>query len=402
MQIRREAAVVESIERYRRQEVDHPNRKIIEEPRPPKRIKKKSIMSVAEELREKFTLPEDREPIYLFDANYNFDAQKKTPHIRKVLTDNVSKKQSDILDLRSAALRTIDQYSDDIVHIYTDGSASCGTRNAGYGVCMLFPDGTCREFFGPCGKFCTNYEAEAVAIETSLNEIGTIFSNNEGLKKDVVIFTDAMSVLQALENYNIKDRKINNLSLLISQVTTSNDIDITLQWVPGHTNLPGNDRADILAKSGANSIQTETQASLDTAKQTIKQLKKKEWLSQWEQSNKGRRIYQHMSSPNPKDEINKLKRNEQCNIFRLRSGHIQLNSHLHKIGVKMSSACPLCGCPEETVSHHLFVCTALEDLRREYLPPKPDTTNTLYGSENALRDTHTFHVMATHRRARAQ
>jgi len=109
-----------------------------------------------------------------------------------------------------------------------------------------------------------------------------------------------------------------------------------------------------------------------------------------------------MPSPNPKDEINKLKRNEQCNIFRLRSGHIQLNRHLHEIGVKMSPACPLCGCPEETVSHHLFVCTALEDLRREYLPPKPDTTNTLYCSENALRNTHTFHVMAMHRRARAQ
>ena len=402
MQIRREAAVVETIERYKRQSEDHPNRKVIEEPRSAQRIKKKSIMSVAEELREKYTLPEDREPIYLFDASYNFDSHKKFANIRKDLIDKARNKKSDILDLRSTALRTIDQYSDDIVHIYTDGSASCGTRDAGYGARIQFPDGACKELYGPCGKFCTNYEAEAVAIEKALNEIATDFTENQVRKNDVVVFTDAMSVLQALENCNIKDKKITELSQLISKVITSNGIDITLQWIPGHTNLPGNDRADFLAKTGASNPQTKVQASLETAKQTIKQQKRKEWLNQWEQSTKGRLVFQHMPSPNPKDEINQLKRNEQCTIFRLRSGHIQLNSHLKKIGVKTSSACPLCGCPEETVSHHLFVCTALEDLRREYLPSKPDTANTLYGSKETLRYTHTFHVMATNRRARAQ
>ena len=93
MQIRREAAVVETIERYKRQSEDHPNRKVIEEPRSAQRIKKKSIMSVAEELREKYTLPEDREPIYLFDASYNFDSYKKFANIRKELIDNAKNKK---------------------------------------------------------------------------------------------------------------------------------------------------------------------------------------------------------------------------------------------------------------------------------------------------------------------
>ena len=109
-----------------------------------------------------------------------------------------------------------------------------------------------------------------------------------------------------------------------------------------------------------------------------------------------------MPSPNPNDSINKLNRNEQVTIFRLRSGHAPLNKHLTRIGAKNNPLCPLCGVYEETVKHHLFECFALTDLRREYLPEQPDTKNTLYGAPEALRNTHLFHVMANHRRARAQ
>ena len=402
MQIRREAAVVETIERYKRQETDHPNRKLLEDPRPEQRIKKKSILSVAENLKDKYKLPDDREQIHLFDISYNFDSQNKVPCIKKDLIHDIKKKQSDPLELMNTALKTIDQYPDDMVQVYTDGSASLGVRDAGYGVRIQFPDKSCKELFGPCGKYCSNYEAEATAMETALTEIDNFYSEHQEKRKDIVVFTDAMSVLQALENYSIKDRKIILLSKTISRIISLHAIKVTLQWIPGHTDIPGNDRADVLAKSGARNPQTETSASLSTARQTIKQLKKKIWLNQWENSTKGRPIFQHMASPNPKDEINKLKRHEQTTIFRLRSEHIQLNNHLKRIGVKLSSECPLCGCPEETVKHHLFDCKALDDLRREYLPPKPDTANTLYGTREALTNTHNFHVMANRRRAKAQ
>ena len=144
MKIRRDAAVMEATERYKRQDKEHPNRKVVEEPRPKQRIKKKSILSVADDLKEKYKLPKDREPIYLFDAEYNYDSQKKAPYIKKQLVKDIGKKQSDPLDLMSTALKTIDQYPDDWVHIYTDGSASNGTRDAGYGARIHFPDQSCK------------------------------------------------------------------------------------------------------------------------------------------------------------------------------------------------------------------------------------------------------------------
>ena len=77
LRLRREAAVVETLERYQRQDENHPNKIILEQQRPKQRIKKKSILSVAEELKEKYQMPEEREPIYLFDSSYQYEEAKK-------------------------------------------------------------------------------------------------------------------------------------------------------------------------------------------------------------------------------------------------------------------------------------------------------------------------------------
>ena len=402
MRLRREAAVVETLERYHRQSDDHPNKKLVNKQRPKQRIKKKSILSVAEGLKDKYHMPEDREPIHLFDSDYQYDQDKKHPKIEKHLIENIGKKESNPLDLMNAALRTIDTFPDDWVHIYTDGSATSGTRNAGYGARVHYPDKTLKELSGPCGVYCTNYEAEATAMEKALLAVSDHFCNYTEKKSNIVIFTDALSVLQALENDTCKDKKINTLSAVIGQLINTHTVDITLQWIPGHVQIPGNDKADALAKQGAMKTQDIGSASINTAKQTIKQTKKKIWMKEWSESDKGRNIFSHMPSPNPNDSINKLKRNEQVTIFRLRSGHSTLNNHLTRIGAKNNPICPLCGVHNETVKHHLFECVVLTDLRREYLPEQPDTFNTLYGAPEALKKTHIFHVMANRRRASAQ
>ena len=53
---------------------------------------------------------------------------KETQKIETKLIENIGKKESNPLDLMNTALRTIDKYPDDWVHIYTDGSATSGTR----------------------------------------------------------------------------------------------------------------------------------------------------------------------------------------------------------------------------------------------------------------------------------
>ena len=90
----------------------------------------------------------------------------------------------------------------------------------------------------------------------------------------------------------------------------------------------------------------------------------------------GRVLFKHMTTPNTNDNFDKLTRKDQATIFRLRTEHIPLNSHLNRIGATVDKACPLYNHPEETVEHHLFYCTKLKDLRERFLPSQSDTQNT--------------------------
>ena len=169
------------------------------------------------------------------------------------------------------AQKTIDSYPEEWIHIYTGGSAFKGIMNAGYGSRINFPDLTCEELFDSCGAYNSNYEAEARAIEATLHRLSDIFTQKEKETDDIVIFSDAKSVLEALENENSKDQTIRKLSRTIGNVIADHNINITLQWIPGHTNIQGNERADTLAKQGARCPKLNNTATINTAKQTIKQ-----------------------------------------------------------------------------------------------------------------------------------
>ena len=83
----------------------------------------------------------------------------------------------------------------------------------------------------------------------------------------------------------------------------------------------------------------------------------------WTLNETGRELFKYMAAPNRSDPINALNRKYQSTIFRLRTQHIALNKHLHRIGANTTPACPLCNHPEESVDHHLYLCTPLNDLR---------------------------------------
>ena len=67
------------------------------------------------------------------------------------------------------SLQTIDSYSDQWIHVYTDCSAFWGTSNAGYGILIHYPDGSSGQLSG-----ASNYDAEIAAIETACHFQGRI------------------------------------------------------------------------------------------------------------------------------------------------------------------------------------------------------------------------------------
>ena len=191
-------------------------------------------------------------------------------------------------------------------------------------------------------------------------------------KPKVVIFTDALSVLSKLHNPRQKD--LNELESAL--VELSSQINLTLQWVPAHCGIHGNEQADRLAKEGGQLEQHDKQVSYAEEKAIIKALFKKKWKQQ------------HPNS-NPSDCYQKLNRPDQVILFRLRTGH----NRLRKFKIGESEKCP-CGAAVMNTEHLLQHCPLHNATRQETWPEPTPVRDKLHGDLVDLRRTASF-VRAT-------
>ena len=83
-------------------------------------------------------------------------------------------------------------------------------------------------------------------------------------------------------------------------------------------------------------------------------------------------------SPN-QDALHQLPRHQQTTIFRLRTGHCRLNSHLKRTGVKASAQCP-CGEADQTPEHYLQSCSLHQQARQQIWPTCVSLKTKLWGS----------------------
>ena len=393
LDLRRERAVMESFERYKRFDTDHPNRVLVDSWECIGRLQQQSPMDVATKLQNKLDLPTNRLPIQKHPTIAPWE-ELQLASIKHTLIDPTIDKNSNPTVLRTCALETIDSYHATPIQVYTDGSALNGVTSAGCGALLKFTDGPDIEISKAIGKSSDNYEAEIQGLISAIQEINLVFRTKEREPKDIVIFTDSMSTLKALESLEISHKGIEALAITINNLLTSYDIQLLLQWIPGHCDLPGNERADKLAKEGANQEQPENPASYNNIRRMLKRKTKEEWLKRWRDGETGRGVFKELKEPNPKDGINSLSRKNQSAIFQLRTGHSKLNFNLNRFDPCYTPLCRNCTHPYETTEHVLFECPGLKTERENLLPPQPTLTNTLYSSKTQLNNTAQFYYMS--------
>ena len=179
---------------------------------------------------------------------------------------------------------------DQWTHAYTDGSAAEATRDGGGGVYIRYNDEIAQITIAT-GKYSTNFKAEAEALKKATIEIR---NNLPRTKPNVVIFTDALSVLSKLHTPHQKDLSEVETALVDLAAQTN----LILQWIPAHCGIQGNEQADRFAREGGQLEQEDRYTTFSDEKTIIKTLSKKIWKQQHPKYNQS-------------DSLHKLNRTEQ-------------------------------------------------------------------------------------------
>ena len=178
-------------------------------------------------------------------------------------------------------------------------------------------------------------------------------------------------------------------------------VKVSLQWIPGHCGIPGNEVADALAKHGA--LQYGRQTGLPdldlgmtahAAKRLCREVAHDRWIANWAAGTSGRSVHRFMKGPMKDDAWRSLPRKDQTVICGLRTGHTAVNAHLHRINPGRDPACRWCRAPSETVEHLLLECGSLTRQRERWLPRNPDLDTCLFGGPGQLKRTAAFACQA--------
>ena len=160
---------------------------------------------------------------------------------------------------------------------------------------------------------------------------------------------------------------------------TGENPPLTLQWIPSHCGVGGNEEAGRLSKMGSKLEQSAQPMSYSEAKTILRNNFRTEWR-------------QRLGIGTEEDSIHQLDRAAQVTIFRLRTGHCQLLSQHHRLKISQSDECP-CGTGPQTPNPILQSCSTFDTLRYQTWPSPVDAHRKLWGPVETLRQTADFALL---------
>lgn len=256
---------------------------------------------------------------------------------------------------------------------YTDGSKKDLCAGLGAGFKIDYQGVVIAEEHFPMHPKCSNYQAELMAICGALDCLLKI-EDRLIITNKILICTDSQSAIDT-----INDKWTDNLIVIaIKNYLTKyylRNITIHIKWVPAHTGIMGNERADYLAKLGADTNLDHYESGyfnclpISYAKTKIKECFWNTFTKYAYYSNKPFNAsplneWYKKYLPEPKDsEIIKKYREIISSIdyytAQLLTGHGNFGSYLFKRKIKETFCCPFDDCVLETpdnAHHTLFEC----------------------------------------------
>ena len=180
--------------------------------------------------------------------------------------------------------------------------------------------------------------------------------NNIVRNQTFLICSDSMSLLAAISN---RSADTTHLRILIRSIGDSNSI--SLQWVPSHIGIPGNELADAAAKRAASAFSPFSPTSFRAVKSAIF----RNIVDPPSSHTRSALSYLHISFRNESSSINCR---ADATLARLRAGHTPLlAAYRHLLDPTADPRCPRCQEEDEDLEHWFIRCPALSFKRLVHL-----------------------------------
>ena len=265
------------------------------------------------------------------------------------------------------------------ISIFTDGShaenktaAAMIVPSEGYSQSYRLPD------------HCSIMTAELYAITLAMKYCDGKENDNR-----YTIYTDSQSAVSLLLTNNFKSYRYFTTIVLTVLLKLQNRVSI--QWIPSHKGILGNESADQLAKAALQKpiclLTVPTEDYFSQLYKQIEVMKQKFYVNKVNETKKGKKLMEIKDKFTDWPWACYKERAVETAVARLRVGHAGLAKYKFRFGL---SASPLCECgDEETVDHFLLHCplhalerqNLLSSLRREGIS-SPLTCTLLLGGSN--------------------
>ena len=204
------------------------------------------------------------------------------------------------------------------------------------------------------------FQAELHAISVCADQIAA--DGTEG--RVIRIFSDSQAAIQAISNPLCKSQTVKDCITRLNTIGQKNNL--TVLWIPGHSNLHGNEEADRLANMGSATTDVQLMTTLPIGtfihKQWTESWIQNKWDSYWNNL-KGLKTSKALISKESTKNLIYLKRSSLRLIIGYLSGHSLNRNYLFKIGAAETPICRICGHEAETTAHLLQVCPLLDGIR---------------------------------------